>query len=78
MTETLHREPQDHPVVKAWILGAHKGAAEGVALRIECVVTMKNGKSYGMPTPPPYVRHHLEENGTVTYGDAVVPSFSSL
>ena len=80
MTEALPREPQDHPIVKAWINGAHRyGAGGSVSFRIACVIITKGGKKYGMPLPPPYVRPHLEEAGEIVYGAGdPIPAFSSL
>lgn len=71
--------PQDHPVVKAWISVAYKAGPGGlVVVPIACMVTLKNGKSYGMPKPPKYVAPHLRRNGTVTYSGGVVPSYESV
>lgn len=80
MNTALPREPQDHPIVKAWINGAHRVGAGGILnFKIACVVITKSGRNYGMPMPPPYVRPHLQDAGEIVYGGGdPIPAFSSL
>lgn len=69
----------DHPIITKWLNDAYKVRPGGiVVVHSECAVTLKNGRTYGIWMPPPNVLPHLRRNGTVTYGDRVVPSFVSI
>lgn len=56
--------PEDHPIVKDWIVEAYKAGPGGlVVVPIACTVRTKSGKERQMPPPPLYVAPHLRRIG---------------